>query len=479
MTNLPTSPIAQAQNKTEGTASADESKPSRLFSLPLVVVFCGLFLLASLHYYAVATIIVGLAGYALKSRRDAVQALSLMVVIKYLNPALCDFPPYSGVLFWGVTYAACLSFLVRMEPKSIFLALPVVYFYVVVLVLSFWSSSPLISILKATSFCGVVACLLTGYGGMSREDCQYLGRWFFSLAAAVLFASLPTLFFRDIGFHRNGRGFQGILNHPQAFGIFWPPFILWLTFDHLFSSEERSQKFETTFMAAMIAMVFASRARTGMAAVLVGFAATICLLLFSQRLREKIVLKRGLVATLAVVLCFFAAFAAVPAVRQHIGDYLRKGEQERTVDEALYHSRGRIIVQQWERFLERPWTGHGFGVYAEGYFPGNVKTFAGIPISASVEKGITVTAVLEEIGILGTLALLVFLFFLLAPLLHSEAVPPLAMFMGCLGVNFGEAVFFSLGGNGLFYWLLMGWCWACARTVQPQSPEELSVRSVG
>ncbi|SMC26704.1 O-antigen ligase like membrane protein [Desulfacinum hydrothermale DSM 13146] len=433
------------------------------FSLASMGIACGLLGLAAAHPFALTAVIVGLAGYALLGSKQAVQALSLMVLIKYLNPALCDFPPLSGILFWGMTYAACLSFLIRLKPANLLAAVPVAYFYLVVLTLSFWSSQPLISILKATSFCGVVACLLIGYQGMDQKDTEGLGRWFFSLAAALFVASLPTLPFADIAFHRNGKSFQGILNHPQAFGIFWPPFILWFAFDWLFQPSERSRNVETLFLAGMLAMVIASRARTGMAAILLGSCATLVLLFCSKNLRRRTVLKRGLAAALAMGICVVAAVAAIPSVQEGVKAYLYKGEDARSVKEAFHQSRGRIIGRQWKNFLKSPWTGNGFGVYAEGFFPSGVKTFAGIPISASVEKGVTPTAVLEEIGVIGTVALLVFLIFLTKPLLSPGCAPWVAMFMGCLAVNFGEAIFFSLGGNGLFYWLLMGWCRAAAR----------------
>ncbi len=437
--------------------------------------FSGLFSLAYMGWMALALTAcaihpVGMAlttaivvGWAVTSPRRGVQALSLLVIIKYLNPALASFYPYSGMVFWVCLYVICLSWIFRMRPRDLKYVAPVAYFYLVVLVLSFWSSQPLISILKATSFCGVVSCLLLAYAGMHREDQEVLLRWFFSLALTVLVLSLFTLPFPHIAFQRNGRGFQGILNHPQAFGIFWPPFVLWLVFDSLFQPSAHSRKLEVAFVGVMLAMVFASRSRTGMVAVVVGFMAAVFFLLLSKRLRQQAVIKKGLAVAAAVGLCLVAAAATLPPVREALRAYVYKGGEATSVEEAFYNSRGRIVARQWRNFLKSPWTGNGFGVYAEGFFPSGVKTFAGIPFSASVEKGITPTAVLEEIGLIGATALLMWLGFLAAPLLSTGAASSTAMFMGCLGVNLGEAIFFSLGGNGLFYWLLMGWCWAWSR----------------
>ncbi len=96
------------------------------------------------------------------------------------------------------------------------------------------------------------------------------------------------------------------------------------------------------------------------------------------------------------------------------------------------------------------------GIYPSGDVPSGVKTFLGIPISASTEKGFIPTAVLEETGLIGTVFWLYFIFSLIRLALKSNDIRWIAMFFGCLFVNVGEAVFFSVGGIGLHLWLLIG-----------------------
>ena len=49
-----------------------------------------------------------------------------------------------------------------------------------------------------------------------------LRRWFTTVQAVVIASSLP-LILSSAGYFTNGVGFQGILNHPQAFGVYLAP----------------------------------------------------------------------------------------------------------------------------------------------------------------------------------------------------------------------------------------------------------------
>ena len=144
-----------------------------------------------------------------------------------------------------------------------------------------------------------------------------------------------------------------------------------------------------------------------------------------------------------------------PQVLEPMQSFAIKGE-EKPIGEAFYASRGKRIEEQWRNFTEQPITGHGFGIYSSGDVPSGVKTFLGIPISAPTEKGFIPTAVLEETGIIGSIFFLYFLFSLIRLALKGTDIRWIAMFFGCLFVNVGEAVFFSVGGIGLHIWLLMG-----------------------
>lgn len=424
-----------------------------LFSFFKIVLICILLISSIINNYSMVLVLVFLCIWSCFGIKEAIEALSLSIIIKYLNPALASFPYYSGIFFWGIIYLVCLNLILRSQMKYLKTIIPIFYFYIVILGLSFWSSQPLISILKATSFCFVIASLILSCKTINEKEILELKKWFFSLALAILLLSIPTWFFPNIGFNRNGVGFQGILNHPQAFGIFWPPFILFI----LYSLIYRLRKVYLIDIIFLLIMVFAcltSRSRTAYSSILFGIIITSLFIIFSPRLKEQINLKK-LIAISIIIILLIMPLIIIPGYRNEFMKLVIKSEENRTIKEAFYHSRGRIIAIQWKNFLKRPLTGNGFGVYAEGYFPSGIKYFLGIPISASVEKGIIFTAILEEIGIIGILAFVVFMILLIYPFTKSINIPTIAMFWGCIGVNIGEAIFFSIGGNGLFYWLII------------------------
>jgi hypothetical protein len=81
--------------------------------------------------------------------------------------------------------------------------------------------------------------------------------------------------------------------------------------------------------------------------------------------------------------------------------------------------------------------------------------FAGIPLSAPVEKGFLPTAVLEETGIFGAVALLYVLWSLGKSAWRSPSLPLVAAFFTCLFVNFGEENLLSPSGIGFYLWTLI------------------------
>jgi len=92
-----------------------------------------------------------------------------------------------------------------------------------------------------------------------------------------------------------------------------------------------------------------------------------------------------------------------------------------------------------------------------------VTRFMGIPISASAEKGIIFTAVLEKVGAVGGLLFCGLLISIIVAAAKGSTPEVLAMVISAIAVNFGEAIFFATGGMGLFMWTVIGFGLARAR----------------
>lgn len=434
---------------------------SKYFSVRLCAAISVLFGLLAIHPYVISGVLIILCGYAILGPKQFIQALSLSVVIKYLNPAIYAFPFYSGILFWLVIFCSCIRCISIISKKSLKIILPLIYFYILVMALSVVSANPLISILKISAFTFTVAAVLIGYFELDENNLSEITMFFVSLAGSVFLLSIPTFFLPTIGFYRNGKGFQGILNHPQAFGTFYAPFAAWLASIFLFKKDKFNIQIKYFFVLLMVLIfIILTKTRTAALTIAVSLSITLFLFIFTKNRDKSLANLKRPIVMVSILLVLFTTIATTNI--DFICDFVFKGGEKTSIVNSFYHSRGKAIELQWSNFLKHPLTGNGFGVYTSGSFPSDIKTFVGIPISAPVEKGIMPTALLEEIGIIGAICFLLFFFSLVKYIVKHAELQWTAMFLGCFFVNTGEAVFFSVGGIGLFFWLLMGLClgWA-------------------
>lgn len=113
--------------------------------------------------------------------------------------------------------------------------------------------------------------------------------------------------------------------------------------------------------------------------------------------------------------------------------------------------------QMWSNITRQPWQGIGFGVASR---PEDMHItrdpVLGLPVGASIEKGVMPLAVLEEVGIFGFLMVSTWLAFLLIGSVRS-GFGSMAVLLTALALNLGEYTLFSIGGFGMLPMLLMGW----------------------
>jgi O-antigen ligase len=421
----------------------------------LVVGFCLLF--AVLKAGAAATTAAGalLCLYALAGAGQALKALSLVVVIKYLNPTLYTFSAEFGLIAWLILVLGGLRMFAAGFPRHFKGIVPLLGFSAVVGLLFAAQDNPhaAVSAMKLVMFTYGVAAILVGYAALKDKDVNGLATWLLSLNATVILLSLPTFAFPAVAYARNGMGFQGILNHPQSFGPLLAPLACWLFAGILFARPARLLK-PVGFGLFLIALMILSQARTSVVVLLLSLGAAFLVMLFRRKRFSGFKIGRTLSVSLAAVLVLLVGFLSSAALRDKLVGFVFK-YHTKTLDAALA-SRSGGIESQWQYFLQRPFTGHGFGVYPWGEFPSGIVEVWGIPISAPVEKGFLPTAILEETGLIGALALLVFLVALGKRVAGNGDARWLAVFFAGLFVNVGEMVLFSVGGIGLYYWLLVG-----------------------
>lgn len=401
--------------------------------------------------------------WALLGPKQAIQALALNYIILLLNPAICRLPEAAGILRWLVLLLAGFRVLPTASARMFRCLTSLFAFFVVALALS-WLTSPKfdISLLKASVFTFCVATVLTAFSSFTPEELEKVKKWFFCLTAAVIIVSLPTIMIPKIGYKINGRGFQGIFNQPEAFGTFMAPFAAYLAASLLLKKGSKSL-WLWSFALTAILMIFLSKARTGMLAVILSIGITFIANILQARVASSDLSIIGFILkTSAIIVTLIVLFSVSPVVSKNLSNFLFKGEKikETTIGNEFYASRGKGVVFYWNRFLESPLTGNGFGIDAGHVKDSQTATFMGIPISATTEKGFLPVAFLEEVGIIGLIFFTPFFLTLIKGAMKSFDLGLISMFFACLFVNIGEAVFFSPGQTGGFLWLVIGLCTA-------------------
>lgn len=402
--------------------------------------------------------------WAMMGRQQAVQALSLSAIVVLLNPGLFPEQTYASMLKWCVVFVATGR--IHLDAVAKGRRTPMSVLWLAVFTGIAGLSSLMVSYDFAVSafklgafFLTSSAILVAFHGAPSLRE--YWPSWLLTLLLVVLASSAP-LYFLSVGYFRNGVGFQGILNQPQAFGVFLaPPLALALS---LWIGNGGRLGLAGLAAGGCFMGIVASGARTALVALGLAFAATMLIALLRRRdwLDSLSMLWRRWAALAVVVVAGAFLMLKIGEISEKAQVFLAKGDQSVNLEGGFQEARGQLIERSWANFLDHPILGIGFGVASErDDFKVERHPVLGIPVGTSIEKGFMPTAVLEENGILGGVAMLIVLFSLILPVVARGQMLHSWMLWTCLFINIGEMTFFSIGGLGLYVWLVMGFCTSC------------------
>jgi hypothetical protein len=322
-----------------------------------------------------------------------------------------------------------------------------------------------VSLLKSAVWTTVVLTLMAAWNGLTIEDRGRLEAEVFGGVTALALLSLP-LVRTEYGYLRNGAGFQGLLNQPQAFGGTIAPVGAWIAGRAL---EKGRPPWKSLVVLAILALeILLSESRTAGAALAIGLTAGVATSVFKRGsfTRSTIPGLFSARSALLVVLAIAALAIAQQQAAERLSVYFEKRAGVASPFEAYEAARGQFITDMLANIKERPWSGIGFGIASDASSMQIEREGRwGIPTGASVEKGVMPVAIVEEVGIPG--AMLVALW--LGVILHCAArrgFVASAVAWTALSTNLGEATLFSPGGLGML--MLIAVTWASARA--PATP---------
>lgn len=396
--------------------------------------------------------------WSLTGTSQAVRAVILGYVLFAMNPGLFDLWPKRWTFRWFLLFSAAFRVFYdwnmneRPRPKWLLWFL---LFLVAASLSSVLKSYALtVSVFKILAFAVGFFTIAMGVN-LSSEYKWY--RWIYTFWVVILLSSLP-LIPTKFGYTR-GKAFQGILNHPQEYGVFFAIPAALLTARLFFDREEKLSPFHLAVLSAMWGTIIIAKVRTGVFAVVLAFFVTSVVFLF-RRLdpsKEAFIKPFSLFAILLIlaisVLHFERIYDAI--FEFSTKGYTREVRQgEMSVNEAVLTTRTQFIIPSLQNFEENPLLGIGFGIASD---PSHfwVGKFYGISVTARTEKGFVFSALLEETGILGTLLFLVFIIVFSKDVLKFGNFSSYMFLLTAFFVTFGEMGFFSPGAKGLYVWFCM------------------------
>lgn len=332
--------------------------------------------------------------------------------------------------------------------------------------------SPLISYLKIILFVIIfLAMFSVGNAAVisQRVKVERLRSVFLCMAAFIILGSILVLPFPGIsmmnaadfigveGFHIPESGlFKGMSIHSQCLGPSIAMLAVVLLADLLFSVR-RWDKVYLVLLCCTPIVVFRTGSRTAMGTLLAGLFFVFLLFVNARGMGARWK-TRATSALMIIGIVSGCLLLSTPQMREKVVSFIYKSggqmvtEEYQTVDN-LVSSRQGLMDDAMANFRESPWIGNGFQV-SEAFAHREIVSWKQV-LSAPIEKGVWVTAVLEEGGIFGMVLFIIFLLVAIFGLLSKRAVTGAAALFVFIVANLGEFTFFSMSYTGGLMWAMV------------------------
>lgn len=395
-----------------------------------------------------------LALYALRGNQEVIKALIFLWLFNLFNQGIAPIPEYGHVGRYAVIFSSFISIILRINfslkkiDNLIFLTVAIGFYFIVHAIL--FSQIPSVSILKAINWTLTISILLVAWSRLDSLQFENMQKWFIGFLISITVISLITLFFPEVGYRDTGTSFQGIINHPLAFA---PSMALLGAFVLGQLLEQKKPSWKLIFSLSFIfLLVFMSESRTsGIALFLASLICIGFIFLISRHNLESYspAIKSKRLFSIGLILIFFFV---IDSFYFNLVDYFITKSNQADVSgliDAFLTSRSVLYEPMIANIIENPFTGIGFGIASDPQSMAitNDPIF-GLPIQAPIEKGVTPLMVLEEVGLIGFLLFILWVFLLIIRSI-SNGIAAFLVLITLLLINVGESVLFSPGGAGL------------------------------
>ena len=325
---------------------------------------------------------------------------------------------------------------------------------------------PVVSYLKLTLFFVIffaLVCCTNRVNRSTRLNAKILRSAFLGLCIVIIFGSV-LLRRSGLAQLQGEEALQAVLSgetvslftgmtcHSQVLGPLGAMLGVFLFADLVFSIK----RFDKLYVALCLCcplLVFWTSSRTGMGAWIAGCGMVMMFAFGAKGLgrgwKQKLT---NLVICGTVVLGL--AVVAVPQLREGVMKYVLKygSDTAHMTTEDVLASRQGKFDEMFAHIKEKPVQGHGFQVSEEMQYQ-RYEGFASY-LTAPVEKGTWIFAVIEEGGAIGMILFTGWAIFLIVTLAKRHAYMGASVFFTFLVANMGEFCLFAMSYSGGFFWAL-------------------------
>lgn len=330
---------------------------------------------------------------------------------------------------------------------------------------------PLISYLKLTLFTIIFfAFYSVSSSTISRQQLNvtqlrstFLCFATFLIVGSVCLISFPGIATMSAEFYilrglpvPEGSLFMGMTLHSQALGPIVAVLSVMLLADLLFSVK-KWDKLYLLLLALSPILIYKTGSRTAMGTYVAGLFFVTLVFMHARGVGAKWKGK-ALSALFLIGMIGGLAFMATPSMRQSAVQFIFKSrgaevaKESRTIENLVSSRQGKFDIAM-ANFHESPWIGNGFQVSVEQKDM-RIDSWKQL-LSAPIEKGVWVTAVLEEGGVFGMVLFCLFLLIAFYCLLSRQAFIGAAVLFVFITSNLGEFTFFSMSAGGGLMWSMV------------------------
>ena len=253
-----------------------------------------------------------------------------------------------------------------------------------------------------------------------------------------------------------GSLFIGMTLHSQALGPIVAVLSVMLLADLLFSVKKWDKLYLLLLLLSPL-LIYKTGSRTAMGTYAAGIFFVTLIFMHARGVGAKWKGK-ALSALFLIGMLGGFAFMATPSMRQSAVQFIFKSrgaevaKESRTMENLVSSRQGKFDIAM-ANFHESPWIGNGFQVSVEQKDM-RVSSWKQL-LSAPIEKGVWVTAVLEEGGIFGMAFFCLFILIAFYCLLSRQVFIGAAVLFVFIVSNLGEFTFFAMSAGGGLMWAMV------------------------